>query len=234
MDTTISARHQDPERTAEMLRLRHQEKWTIQQIGDRYGISRERVRQIIGNTGRYASKYTNTLKNESWLDAHKDKTNNELASMLSTSSECISMYRGKTRHAISPDSFVGYGAAVEGVVSDHLRGLGIENQLMPVRHPFDILAENGARIEVKSRFCPMRGDWHIGRSIYAFNVIKGNKLPDYADFYILVIAVEDPVYFVVPVPDVRWQKSLYVTWPRTYENCKYSKYHNAFDAIRNF
>lgn len=38
-------------RAAEMKRLRYKEFWTLQMIADRYGISRERVRQIIGNTG---------------------------------------------------------------------------------------------------------------------------------------------------------------------------------------
>ena len=36
----------------EMVRLRFEEKWTIQKIGDNFGLSRERVRQIIGNTKR--------------------------------------------------------------------------------------------------------------------------------------------------------------------------------------
>ena len=30
--------------------------WTLVRIGKKYGISRERVRQIIGNTGRIAKK----------------------------------------------------------------------------------------------------------------------------------------------------------------------------------
>jgi DNA-directed RNA polymerase sigma subunit (sigma70/sigma32) len=40
------------ERIEEMKRLRFEEKWTLQQIADKYGICRERVRQLIGNTGR--------------------------------------------------------------------------------------------------------------------------------------------------------------------------------------
>jgi len=38
-------------RKAEMIRLRTEERLTLQQIANRYGITRERVRQIIGNTG---------------------------------------------------------------------------------------------------------------------------------------------------------------------------------------
>lgn len=35
------------ERNAEMIRLRVKEHWTLQALGDKYGISRERVRQIV-------------------------------------------------------------------------------------------------------------------------------------------------------------------------------------------
>lgn len=36
----------------QMEQLREVDKLTLQEIGDRFGISRERVRQLIGNTGR--------------------------------------------------------------------------------------------------------------------------------------------------------------------------------------
>lgn len=39
-------------RIIEMEQLREVERWTLQEIGEKYGISRERVRQLIGNTGR--------------------------------------------------------------------------------------------------------------------------------------------------------------------------------------
>lgn len=39
------------QRFKEMLHLRFVERWTLQQIADKYNMTRERVRQIIGNTG---------------------------------------------------------------------------------------------------------------------------------------------------------------------------------------
>ena len=42
------------ERNIEIKRLRNNEYWTLQRIGDKFGISRERVRQIVGNTGELA------------------------------------------------------------------------------------------------------------------------------------------------------------------------------------
>lgn len=38
-------------RFIEMKRLRFEEHWSLQRIATKYGISRERVRQILGNTG---------------------------------------------------------------------------------------------------------------------------------------------------------------------------------------
>ncbi len=46
----IQRGHANPERTAEILRLR-QEFWTYDQIGKKFGVSRERVRQILKESG---------------------------------------------------------------------------------------------------------------------------------------------------------------------------------------
>jgi transcriptional regulator with XRE-family HTH domain len=39
------------DRVSKMLTLRFAKKWTLQEIGDKFGLSRERIRQLIGNTG---------------------------------------------------------------------------------------------------------------------------------------------------------------------------------------
>lgn len=39
------------ERKEEMLKLRFENRWPLWKIAEEFGISRERVRQIIGNTG---------------------------------------------------------------------------------------------------------------------------------------------------------------------------------------
>lgn len=40
------------ERMREMYRLRYLEHWSLQMIADKYDLTRERVRQILGNTGK--------------------------------------------------------------------------------------------------------------------------------------------------------------------------------------
>lgn len=44
-----------PALVQELKRLRFEELWSLQMIGYAYGVSRERVRQVIGNTGFYAT-----------------------------------------------------------------------------------------------------------------------------------------------------------------------------------
>ena len=50
----------------EMLRLRYEDKLTLREIGERYNFSRERARELIGNTGilvrvRKSKKYFRDL-----------------------------------------------------------------------------------------------------------------------------------------------------------------------------
>jgi len=47
------------ERVEEMKILRFQENWTLKEIGKKYGITRERVRQLIGNSGAGYKQYRN-------------------------------------------------------------------------------------------------------------------------------------------------------------------------------
>jgi len=46
------SKQESEDRINEMKRLRFEEKYTLQQIANLYDLSRERVRQLIGNTGR--------------------------------------------------------------------------------------------------------------------------------------------------------------------------------------
>lgn len=39
------------ERKKEMLRLRHKKHWSLEMIGKRFGLSKQRIGQIIGPTG---------------------------------------------------------------------------------------------------------------------------------------------------------------------------------------
>jgi DNA-binding CsgD family transcriptional regulator len=233
----LSPENQD--RRDEMRRLRFEERLSLQKISDRFGISRERVRQIIGNSGPknggfQFNQFYDTLCDPGWLAPRIDKTNREIAEELEVSVGSVSMYRGSSRHAIEPESVLGKGARAEEVVSDKLWRRGIPNKLMPVHHPYDILVGGQIKIDVKSAYKP---SYPTNPSMvnpqYRFGVRSGKKRED-ADYYILII-VETEDYFIVPAKDVPiQQQSLTFCWPTERpEIGKWQNYHDAWDLIED-
>ena len=82
-------------RKEEMIHLRFNLGWSLQRIGDNYNISRERVRQIIGNTrGALKLMYSDTLRNPLWINNNSDKTNDEIAKELGCTKSRVSSFRG--------------------------------------------------------------------------------------------------------------------------------------------
>ena len=79
----------------EMLELRLGEGWTLQRIADRYGCTREYVRQVIGNTGRIANRKTDKLKDGEFLAQTAYMSNAELAELLGLSEKTVANYRPK-------------------------------------------------------------------------------------------------------------------------------------------
>ena len=48
-------------RNLEIFKLRYVYNWTLQRIGDKYGITRERVRQILNENGGYIEEKRNHI-----------------------------------------------------------------------------------------------------------------------------------------------------------------------------
>jgi len=53
-----------------MSRIRREDGWTLQMLGDKYGVSRQRVQQIIGSTGRLARFYNGRRRDEQGTGRH--------------------------------------------------------------------------------------------------------------------------------------------------------------------
>lgn len=208
-------------RREEMRRLRFQEQLTIQEIADKYGISRERVRQIIGNTGAgYKQK-----RRKAFVKSHPEMTNDVIASAIGCSEGTISQYRNGQRHALKGGN-IKRGADVENAVSSILSLNGVANELMPHHHPFDILVGNGKRLEVKSSFKMMKPK-SAKCAYYSFNTGRKSRIGN-CDFFALVIVPTMDI-FIVPSSEVTYQ--IHIIYPAKTKT-KWEQYHNRFDLLK--
>lgn len=227
------------QRDYEMVELRTEENWSLQMIANKFGLSRERVRQIIGNSGsRYGGFHHGSLdpSDRELIINSPDKTNDQLAIETGASQSVISSLRGKTRHAIKEsDTPLSIGFRSEELVSSLLSEMGIDNELMPCHHPFDILANGNVRVDVKTS-----GKVHNDRMVspqYAFHV-RGSKKRQDTDFYICLTS-DTMDAFIIPASAIP-ESLLQVTfcWPRAlrkHRDCiDWRPYHNRWDLIQNF
>jgi Sigma-70, region 4 len=213
----------DRSRLAEMERLRFVENWSNTEIGKKFGISRERVRQLIGNTGYgYIPR-----KQAKLILSRPDLTNTQLAEELSVSVGTIIKYRGHQRHAIEKGKLE-IGIRYEIIVSDRLKQEGIDHKLMPHHHPFDILLGNGKRIDVKSathKVSPKSQN-------YSFYTIRINKKErgHYADFFIIYIVPEN-MFLVIPFDDTP-EDYLRFFYPKKRRKSKFLVFKDRFDLLK--
>ena len=221
------------ERKAEMLRLRFEEKWTLSEIGELFGVTKERVRQIIGNTGgkdrKRKIKPEILARNESILSS-TELTNQELSDKFGISKTRIGVIRGKTRHAIEENCNSKYGADAENVVASKLTVLGFKTELMPHKHPFDILIENFVRVDVKSTYKQRRKNKTY--LYYSFSVRKNSRQK--CDFYVCYIHPLDK-FFVIPALEIPPQRSMItVSYPPKKREGRYIQYLDRFDLLWEF
>jgi hypothetical protein len=213
-------------RKAEMERMRFEELMTLQEIGDEFDISRERVRQIIGNTGYDVFQTKNEIRNvkikQSKLSTAK------VAKKHNVSYGFVSRIR--TNHHNIEGGSQKKGQDAERYISDKLKNMRIRNKLMPVGHPFDILVFNKLRVDVKACY---HGNQYknLLNPRYHFN-IDSNRRGKYCDFLIFVIW-ESKDCFVIPFDKVGYNKNnVFFCWPTARpEIGKYQKYHNRWDLL---
>ena len=93
------------ERKAEMSRLRFDDGWTIEAIGEKFGVTRERVRQILGNSGHLSPKFR-TKQIQSFDNLRL--TNTELSEKYGISVERIKYLRRGLLYALGPGEGVAW------------------------------------------------------------------------------------------------------------------------------
>lgn len=234
-------------RQKEMLQLRVDGGWTLQMIGDKWGISRQRVQQIIGSTGDIATrkKKRRPQRIASWKIAEvvngTKKTNEELMNITGISYYMLNKI--KTGYGIRNKVGNGDSAAYRGSVGENkilkkLRNRGLPAVRKQYLDPYDI-AVGSIRIDAKRatttweppssrRFSP----------VYRFTVGEGIKHREKADFYILLIDVPPKQdYFIIPSRDVPISyQAIVFAWPcfnerKWDEKIHWRGYHNRWDYI---
>jgi transcriptional regulator with XRE-family HTH domain len=208
---------------SEVKYLRFNQGWTLRKIGEKFGVSRERVRQLLGNTGFYS----HNLRKEFVL-SNPQMTNSELREILNVSDSSLSLIRGRQHHATNTK-----GVLCEDWTSETLVSLGYVSEPQSARAPFDILVNHIARIDVKSslhKFFPHG----VKNPVRKFNVGVGNKRSD-CDFYFCVMS-DTLDYFIIPsasVPDTR--QFISFAWPDFYcAKSNWRLYYQRWDLLDDF
>lgn len=198
---------------------------TKAEIGKIYGISRERVRQIIGSGG---TGIATKIRHENMI-AQIEKmadtsTVHDVAKSLGVSQATLSKVApGRRYKIVDENSSVGKGDKWENIISDKLTEFGIKNKLMPRLHPFDILAADKIRIDVKSRNSVTD---KTGSCFYNVTIRK----PGNCDF--IVACIEDlDEFYIIPVNE-NSSCSIRIQSPQKRAS-KYEKYKNAWHLIAN-
>lgn len=213
-------------RREKMMRLRFGERMSLAEIGQEFGVSRERVRQIIGNSGRVLSE---AIRERNEEIENSISTTPALAKKYGLSEGHISGIRSGKYHMIAGGN-ARKGEIVERHVSWVLSENGIDNELMPTGHPFDILALDEVRIDVKGAFTTSETSNCVS-PLWHFHMGK-NRRGKYCDVFICVIW-DTKEYFIIPDSALkRSQTDIYFCWPTKRPTMgKYQKYLNRWDLI---
>lgn len=214
-------------RREKMMQLRFDERLTLAEIGQEFGISRERVRQIIGNTGYVLSEVLEERNEEIRSSISATPA---LAKKYGLSEGRVSVIRsGRNYHLIASGNRR-KGEIAERYVNWALNKNGISNELMPTGHPFDILALDKVRIDVKGAFTASKTKDYAS-PLWRFHIGK-NRRGKYCDMFICVIWDTKECFIIPDSVLKRDQGNIYFCWPTKRPTMgKYQKYLNRWDLI---
>jgi len=123
--------------------LRFNNHWTLQQIGNELGITRQRVHQLLGNTGdRIDFSYDELIK-------YINYTNKEIADIFKVSELTISKATNRLNIRNKIDSNFGHGKnyKAENLVIEKLESLGFKDiKRFPSTVPYNLII-NGLKIK---------------------------------------------------------------------------------------
>lgn len=226
------------ERNQEMWRLRHIDGWSNTKIGNKFGVSRERVRQIIGNTGKdFRKKWTEKLE-QSGKYALELYRHDQIPQLPGIQKVWKNVW-GKYRHD-AKGGLIRKGQEFEELAYSILREHGIYGTLMPNREEYSILTENGAKIDV-----------HSGSTNTSLFKSQKNSTPTWRvpnihpenNFDFLMAFVPDGVgytYFVIPrsaLQGIKGTHAIRIPFPKQsadHYTSKWHQYHKRLDLIKEY
>lgn len=206
-------------RNEDMAMLRFRDGLTLRKIGEIYGITRERVSQIIGNTGYdFIKKWTeNRAKN---IDLSR-LNSGELRDLPGH------LYVYKKEYAKIHHKNNGISYQSEVLVSSKLAGLGYPNKIKRAGHPYDIELDNGTRIDVKHTDHSHK--YYRGQVSPGWRFVHFKRGVD-CDFFICVIPSGE--MFVIPSSETVRNTYIVIMWPQTgQKKSKWAKFYNRFDLL---
>lgn len=200
---------------------------TLQKIADEFNVSRERVRQIVGNSLGIRKKIAEGFV----IDINKTKDENiTLAQNILPSpiKKIITDKIRKTHHAIS-GGLAKVGEEAERVAHAKLQSLGFDCQLMPCHHPYDLLV-NGKRVDVKIAKSKWSGGDRYKGTYWHFSTRKNVK--DDADFF---YCMADGKTWIIPSKELPNSHSIFIpagdqvrSWKKS---DRWNKYLNNFALL---
>ncbi len=201
---------------------------TLERIARKFRITRERVRQIIGNTGKdFRTKITEKMAESVDLS----EMNNEEIANLPGIKKVWEKKAGKIHHINN-----GLGGKAEDLAHELLGENGIENRQMPFRHPFDILTDGGQKIDVKHsdsniQFCPSQQ--MVGPTFRIGHLKSGND----CDFFLVLLPDNRELFqyavFVIPSSLIAGRSDIRIPWPQVGKKpSKWHQYHDRYDLLK--
>jgi hypothetical protein len=213
----------------EEIKKYRQSNWTLQEIGDYFGASAQRICVLLGKTGYIGinAKTRNAIK---VAKDNPDKTYSEIANIAKVHYRTLARRMGG-KHTVPRGGPLKVGEIGERLVSEKLFELGIENKLMPNSHPFDILVKNKIRVDVK--YITKRRDWTGGSAKALVWIVRHKR--NHADFFICVTPEKE--IFIIPtniVPsNINYIAFRYPEYYKTGVVSKYIQYKNRFDLLKD-
>jgi hypothetical protein len=201
---------------------------TLQQIATIYNLSRERVRQIIGNTGRdFRYKLTREWAKGVDMTVMTSEEIKKLPGMITA----LTKMCGEIHHKNN-----GLGDKTEELAHQILLSKGIANERMPFGCPYDILTDTEIKIDVKHseyniQNCPSQ---RYVKPTYQMAHIKQGADCDY--FFVMI--KDDTMEFGYAVFIIPSRKAplgldsrIRIPWPPSSKPSKWHQYLNRYDLL---